>query len=208
MQSTKTAERNPGDMKHPTQEQWMTYLYGESAAAEKEGMDVHLEQCAECRTRVRQWRSVMNSLDGWKLPATTKRSFAQPVIKWGVAAALIFGLGCGWGLSQFSAKKGNLALQQQMRQEFRTELTSALEKQREQLLGEAIRLVDEKRIGDKEETVAAIRRISAAQRADYNSLRRELETLAVMTETSLQETHQELVTLANTTEPGTGSTTQ
>jgi hypothetical protein len=129
-------------------------------------------------------------------------------MKWGIAAALIFGIGCGWGLSQFIAKRGNLALQQQMRQELRTELASALDKQREQLLGEAIRMVDEKRIEDKQETVAAIRRISAAQRVDYNSLRRELETLAVMTETSLQETHQELVTLANTTEPGTGSTTQ
>jgi hypothetical protein len=208
MQSTKTAERNPGDMKHPTQEQWMNYLYGESAAAEKAGMDFHLEQCSECRTKVRQWRSVMKSLDGWKMPVTTKRSFAQPAMKWGIAAALIFGLVCGWGLSQFIAKKGNLALQQQMRQEFRAELTRAMDAQRQQILGEAIRMVDEKRVEDKQETVTAIRRISAAQRADYNSLRRELETLAVMTETSLQETHQELVTLANTTEPGTGSTTQ
>jgi hypothetical protein len=208
MQTNKTAKRNSSDMKHPAQEQWMAYLYGELPVAEKEGMSAHLAQCAECAVNVRQWRSVMNSLDDWKLPTTAKRPSSQPMMKWGIAAALILGLGCGWGVPQLFLKKERVALRQQMRQEFQTELNRALDKQREQLLAETTRLVDEWRAGDKQETAAAIRRVSAAQRADYNSLHRELETMAVMTETSLQQTHQELITLANTTEPGTGSTTQ
>ncbi|WP_040546894.1 anti-sigma factor family protein [Pedosphaera parvula] len=195
-------------MKHPTQEQWMAYLYGESAAAEKDEMSAHLAQCADCRDKVSRWRGVMNSLDDWKLPAAAKRPLVQPMMKWGIAAALILGLGCGLGMSRLFSKTESVVLQQQMRREFQAELKSALDNQRVQLLTEATRMAEEKRAGDKQEMAAAIRRISAAQRADYNYLQREVETMAVMTETSLRQTHQELNTLANTTEPGTGSTTQ
>jgi anti-sigma factor RsiW len=73
-------------MTHPTQEQWMTYLYGELDKRSRAALADHLDSCSDCERRVLAWRGVMAQLDGWKLP--DNRPARWPVrsfVKCGVA---------------------------------------------------------------------------------------------------------------------------
>jgi hypothetical protein len=82
-------------MNHPSQEDWIAYLYGETAPSAQETLRDHLAGCPECKAQFEQWRAVMTSLDGWKLPRTShpQPAWEQPWLKWGLAAALMLGLG-------------------------------------------------------------------------------------------------------------------
>src|SRR3954470_14026326 len=86
---------NSGDMNHPAQAEWMAQLYGELSQADDARLSAHLAQCAECQAKVSQWRAAMSSLDAWKLPAVRPARPAKPILKWAVAAALVFGVGIG-----------------------------------------------------------------------------------------------------------------
>ena len=78
-------------MIHPTREEWMTYLYGELDRKSKTPLRAHLDSCAECRQKVAAWREAMTALNAWRLPeARSRPMWARPVLRWAVAAALLF----------------------------------------------------------------------------------------------------------------------
>jgi hypothetical protein len=189
---------NSGDMNHPAQAEWMAQLYGELSRADGARMSAHLAQCAECQAKVGQWRAAMTSLDEWKLPAVRPARSAKPMLKWAIAAALVFGVGIGLAAGYLvSANSRSLAT---LRREMRAEFQGQLDKQREQLMTEVTRVVDERRAQDSGVTVAALRELNAAHRADYNSLHKEMETMAVLTENGLQQAEQQIVSLASNSE--------
>jgi uncharacterized membrane-anchored protein YhcB (DUF1043 family) len=189
---------NPGDMNHPSQAEWMAQLYGELSGAEDARLSAHLAQCGECQAKVSQWRAAMSSLDEWKLPAVRPARPAKAVLKWAVAAALVFGVGIGLAAGYLASENSrNLAA---LRREMQAEFQVQLAKQREQLLTEVTRVVDERRAQDSGVTLAALRELSAAHRADYNSLHKEMETMAVLTENGLQQAEQQIVNLASNSE--------
>ncbi|PYJ84083.1 MAG: hypothetical protein DME22_14045 [Verrucomicrobia bacterium] len=90
-------------MNHPKREEWAPYLFDEATAEERRKLAAHLQNCPECAAEIAGWQRSLKTLDRWKLPAARARSsqWAGPVLKWGIAAALV--LGAGFGLGRLSA---------------------------------------------------------------------------------------------------------
>jgi len=87
-------------MKHPSSEEWMDYLYGETPAARRTALKAHLADCVECRGQVDHWRGAMKALDEWRLPSGGRRrrgGVLRTVGRWAVAAVLLMALGYGVG---------------------------------------------------------------------------------------------------------------
>src|SRR5436190_9725701 len=91
-------------MKHPNQDEWMPYLFGEASPKTARTLDEHLAHCPACRTQVESWRRTLKRLDAWEVPARRKRAaYAQPAVRWAIAAAIVLGL--GFGLGRFSSER-------------------------------------------------------------------------------------------------------
>lgn len=79
-------------MKHPTDEQWMEFLYEEVSPEEARQMQGHLEVCEVCRQRTAGWQSTMKHLDQWKVEAPAQTRLLASWgggWKWAAAACLI-----------------------------------------------------------------------------------------------------------------------
>jgi anti-sigma factor RsiW len=193
MQTTEqTTPGNPGDLNHPTREQWIAHLYGEDSAPDNARLAEHLNQCTECQARVRQWRATMTALNQWELPVSRPAPAYRLLPKWGIAAALVLGIGIGIGSSQLFSPNTR-----QLRAEFQAKLS----RQHDDMMAEVTRVIDERRAQDARLTLAALRDLNGANRADYDALHKELETMAVLTEDSLRQAQQQIVTLASFTKP-------
>ncbi len=90
-------------MNHPKREEWAPYLFGEATPEARHRLEDHLQDCPECAAEIAGWRQSLDKLDRWKLPRIRARSTQSPspLLKWGVAAALV--LGGGVGLGRWSA---------------------------------------------------------------------------------------------------------
>lgn len=85
-------------MTHPTPEDWMAYLYGESDSSERGALDAHLKSCAECRGQVAAWRGVMRDLERRWLPAERRfPTVGRRLVRATVAAGLLFVVGYAVG---------------------------------------------------------------------------------------------------------------
>ncbi len=89
-------------MKHPGNEEWMSYLYDECDTADRQRLDAHAAVCGECTARLAGWRGVTARLDADReTPAGAGRRFGRrlPIARWLAAAALLAaGIGLGrWG---------------------------------------------------------------------------------------------------------------
>ena len=192
MQTTdQTKSGTPGDMNHPTREEWMALLYDELPRAEQAKLSAHLKQCSECRGRVAAWRATKTSLDEWKLPAVRSARAVQPLVKWAIAAALVLGLGLG--LSAGYLLSGNVQEMAKARRDLQSQFQAQLDNQREQLVAEMAK--------ESQVTLAAFRAVNAAHLAEVDSLHKELETMAVLTETGLKQNHDQIVSLADNESP-------
>jgi hypothetical protein len=83
-------------MTHPTDEEWVAYLYGELPRASKAALREHLRTCAACQTEVTIWANAKESLGAWKLSPRC-RALPVPTVlafgKWALAALVVLGLG-------------------------------------------------------------------------------------------------------------------
>jgi anti-sigma factor RsiW len=52
-----------------TQASLIAYLDGKASLAERRGVEAHLGECAACRERAEQFRSLFGVLDEWQVPA-------------------------------------------------------------------------------------------------------------------------------------------
>jgi len=68
------------------------------------------------------------------------------------------------------------------------------------LIAELTATVNEGRAADQQNVVTAFKEFDAKWLAIYASFRRELETVAILTESGLKDTQQQLVQIANSTE--------
>lgn len=89
-------------MKHPTDEQWIDWLYGEQGRDQHRALQAHRDACPECDHRLRGWERTRRQLDGagCGFGRETSRPFAT-VFQWAprlaaAAVILILGLGTGW----------------------------------------------------------------------------------------------------------------
>jgi hypothetical protein len=115
-------------MNHPKREEWAPYVFGEATPEARHRLADHLQDCPECAAEIAGWRQSLDKLDRWKLPRMAARP-AQgppPLLKWGVAAALV--LGAGVGLGRWSAPAVDLnALQNRIEASVKSSL--AVERQ-------------------------------------------------------------------------------
>jgi hypothetical protein len=208
-------------MNHPTREEWMSYLYDEQTAEEHSDHAAHLAVCPDCKTKLDAWRSARANLDAWQLPAQRQRvSLRRPVVRWAAAAALMIGI--GFGLGRFAipatadAEKIRATIEpeirRQLRQEFRQTLRDDLDKtasgtlaasieQSKQLLADYAKALESKRAEESRAIYDALNKLESQRLADYVSLKKELDTVAVLTDAGLRHTEQQLVQLADSTQP-------
>ena len=202
----------------------MSHLYDELSTEEHDRLAAHLAVCPDCETRVIEWRAARKDLDAWQLPAKRARIVrALPLIKWAAAAAIVLAAGFGVGRitsAAADAEKVRAAIEPEIRQRLHRELAQVfraeLEKtasttlaasteQTRQLLAEFAKMVEAKRTEDNQAINTALDRLESRRMADYVSLKKDLDTVAVLTDASLRRAQQQLVQLADYTQPANSS---
>lgn len=208
-------------MNHPTREEWMSYLYDELNAAERGRLAAHLQTCTECSAQVGEWHAVRKVMDGWRLPARRRPvAPAQSVLRWAVAAAIV--LCIGFGIGRFTSPALDLArvreavqpelhrqMQQEMAQMLREELNNsasatlaATGEQTRALLAEFAKTLTANRLEDQEALTDALTKLQSRHVADYLTLKKELDTVALNTDAGLRQTEAQLIELADSRQPG------
>jgi hypothetical protein len=213
-------------MKHPNEQEWMSYLYDESSPAERAGFTEHLSQCAECAARMTDWQATRKSLDSWQLEprGTGARALRprfprlQPAFTWAAAAAIVLALGFGLGRIA-SAASGVEKARAELRQEFAqlrsqqaellraalnqasADTLAASGEQTRVLLADYAAALELKLGNDQDAIYAALDKLDTQRLADYVALKKDLDTVAVLTDASLRRTQQELIQLADATQP-------
>lgn len=184
-------------MKHPASDELMSYLYDELEREPRREIEQHLGQCDPCRAQVAQWRATARQLDAYAVARTRPlRAAWQPLTRWAVAAAtaaavLLVGFTIGrlTGVSPTELTA--------MKRDIERRATSVAQAEAQQQLQELV--------ADFGQRLAAIQ---AQQRSDYTSLRRELETVAILTEASFQQTGKQILQLADTRFAASANPTQ
>lgn len=214
-------------MSHPTREEWMSYLYDESTDETQSTLEAHLAVCQECKSNLVTWRGAMREMDQWRLQSVlskTRRHWAP--LRWAAAAAIVLGLGIGFGRLSAPASVSvdqvraaiEPSLRQQLRKDFALLLQEELDRssratlaasgaQTRELVSDLAKVTEQNRAGDNRLVSAAVEKLDAQRLADYTSLKRDLDTVAVYSEAGLLQTRQQLVQLAGYTAPNTGTTT-
>jgi len=170
-------------MNHPKREEWVPYLFGEARPDAARVLKEHLRDCPECRQEINDWQRSLNRLDSWKLPAANKpRPNFAPFLRLAAAAAVVLAAGFGIGRSisiNAQAEQVRKAIEPEIRQQLRQEFAQMLH--------------DEM---DKAET---------QRLADFVALKKDVDTVAVMTDAGLRRTQRQLVQLADYAEPAAPS---
>ena len=175
---------------HPSQEVWMEYLYDEASPDQRRTLDAHLATCETCRHSLSAWQRTTDQLDAWKLTphVPARRHWSQ---LWLRAAAAILLLATGvvaghWTSHIVGPPAGPSERWQSDFNNVRAQLLAELKKQQ----ATEIRSL-----------MAALQRVDQRRAEDYASLRKALETVAVLTEAGLEQTQEQLVRLATYTQP-------
>jgi predicted RNA-binding Zn ribbon-like protein len=127
--------------------------------------------------------------------------------RWAAAAAIA--LGAGWAGGRLSAPAGVSpeqvraellpALRQELRQDFETQLASSLRAADNRTDDKLVELAEawaRAREDDKQATLALYQKLDRQQRLDTATLRRDLETVAVVAESAIGDTRDKLTQLA------------
>src|SRR5438445_10195847 len=208
-------------MNHPTREEWMSYLYDELTAEEHSSLEAHLAVCPDCKTRVGDWRAARRNLDAWQLPTRRGRvRLRLPVLRWAAAAALMIGIGFGGGRfatpATANAGKIRAAIEPEIRQQLRQEFTQLLRDELDKAASATLAASGEqtkhwienyaqalatKRTEDNQAIYAALNKLQSQRLADFVSLKKDVDTVAWWTDAGLRRARQELVQLADYTQP-------
>ena len=167
-------------MTHPTQEELVSFAYGELAATEQKLVETHLAQCPTCARQIDEWQTLKGQLSSWKIPTPSRRNphRFEPV-KWAAAAMVMLALGFAFG------RVSNSSLDvEKLRQELRAELTQSLSAQ-----------INSNRTADREQFIAMLRDVEEQRLTDYAQLRKDLETVAVVADEKLTTTQRAITRL-------------
>jgi hypothetical protein len=216
MQTTVASSDRARPVNHPSAEEWMAFLYQELSPAQLRELQAHLAQCADCSTRVSAWRESRERLDAWPLPVTHRRpSQRRPLLQWAAAAALVLGLGVALGrmtspatgeLRDLREAVARLARQADSQPGLVAEpliaaATQAATAASGKFCAEFATALAEQRAADQQAIHLAIRRLESR----INLVQGQVETVAVNTEDTFQQTHRNLVQLIAYALPANGS---
>jgi hypothetical protein len=207
-------------MKHPSSEQCVAYVFGDASPEVYAQVSEHQAICPACRTEIEAWKRSVKRLDAWKLPEPTKRAIvAQPVAKWAIAALLMLGLGFGLGRLATPANSGTKLIRAEMQSliesavatelhnavalaethssnavaSMETRLAKASEAETRRMLRDFIEVFNTARQEDRRETLSLLERIQREHAAAYVALRRDLETVASLTDEEIRLAHLKLM---------------
>jgi hypothetical protein len=189
----------------------MSFLYGECPPERQRELDAHLTACPACAGQVQTWRSSMNALDDWPLPARrhAPRQWV-PALKWAAAAAVVLAVGFGLGRQTSNARAEVATLKSSV-----ADLTAIVEREHNfnlsnslaiastantetlRLMSDYARLQQEQRAADQEVIKTALRSFDLR----LGRVRSDLQTVAVNTEAGFEQTHQNLAQLVSYTLP-------
>jgi len=193
-------------------------------ADQSANLKAHLHTCPDCKSKVNEWQAARSGLDEWRVPKRRGRVvLAQPMVKWAAAAAIVLSIGVGIGRLTSAApnvQQVRAAIEPEMRQELRREFAqlfrdqldksasttlAASTEQTRQLLAEFARAVEAKRTEDYQAINAALDKLQSQRLADFFSLKKDVDTMAVLTESGFRRAQQQLVQLADYTQPANSS---
>ena len=213
-------------MKHPSNEEWIAYLYQETNSGEHADLAGHLRNCPQCQARVNEWQVAQKGLESWRLePRRAARKaalpwFADPWLKW--AATVVLFAGIGFSAGRFSSggsvdpQKLRAQIVPEVRQLVRAELEKTMQEEleksaaatlaasREQsrrMLSDYAGKSDSARAEEYSVISAALDRLDSQQADDYLSLKKQLDTVAVLTDAGLRRTENQMVELAGVSTP-------
>jgi hypothetical protein len=207
MQSQDSNIGTTGAVKHPHSSEWMSFLYGECPPERRRDLEAHLAVCQTCAGQMQTWRSSMNALDDWPLPAKrhVRRQWV-PTLKWAAAAAVVLAVGFGLGRqtsnarAEVAALKGSIAdLTAIVEREHSLNLSNSLamaataNTETLRLLGDYARLQQEQRAADQEVIKTAFRSFDLR----LGRVHSDLLTVAENTEAGFEQTHENLAQLAS-----------
>jgi hypothetical protein len=189
-------------MNHPTEQDWMDFLYNEGSPQARHEWKQHLAGCATCQQSVQKWQEVMGSLTAW-------RTAGQPTAQahrfnWAKTAAVaLVAVGLGFAVGTRMGSGPNLEqLKAQLEPELRTRL-------QQQLASDLTRQLTAEWQSGLDKTRAQIsddlRQYQSQQLTAYALLRRDLENLAVATQTAIGRTYQQLGQLTSYNQSGNES---
>lgn len=178
-------------MKHPSREEMMSYLYDELEPGPRDALERHLDQCASCRANLEEWRSTTLQLEAYAVAAAkparpVQQRWTRPALATAAAAVVLlagFSLGRTTGVSRAELATVKRDAEAQAVAVGRAEA----QRQLQQFATDMGKRLDE---------------LETQQTRNYSSLRKELETVAVLTEAGFRQTENRMVALADT-----GSTT-
>jgi hypothetical protein len=122
-------------MNHPNSEEWALFVSEKMPSQESRALSDHLRDCAVCTAEVAALQRSRQRLIEWQFPEPERMPgyWAAPMIKWGIAAAVV--LGVGFGLGRFSPASGRDMAR--MRAEIEASARALLAEDLRQALGEA-----------------------------------------------------------------------
>jgi hypothetical protein len=184
-------------MKHPTRDELVSLLYDEAPQEMRAALQSHLESCAPCRAQLAGWKRAGAALDSWKLPVAPHRR-RTPVVQWAAAAALAALAVVGAVQVRSLSAQVNL-----LRAELENRPAASNNVELQKSFAEFAQTQDERRGMDHRAVLAALQEFQSRQAEAYAGLRKELETVAVLTEAGLRQAHTEIanVNSSNTDSP-------
>jgi hypothetical protein len=197
----------------------MALLYDEVSPAQRAELTAHLAHCARCDAQMRTWRQSLQALDTWTLPPARRQPRPwSTAVQWAAVAAVVLILGFAWGrmtspqaaeMRTLRAEVARLSIElpRQHAEDLKRVALAATESasaETVRLLTEFAKASEEQRATDKEALANAIKRIDAR----FNVLRGEIETVAINTQTTFEQTHQNLTRLAALNLPDAETPTQ
>jgi len=195
----------------------MEWLYQELPRKQHAAMQAHLTSCAQCESQVTAWKGAMENLDGWNVlepsaGAERVRAWWSKGAKWAAAAVLVIAAFLAGRTNptnlNATVQKEVAGQMQSARAELATNLKQTLtahfdsvaESNRVEvarLFGDLAATINEGRAADQQNVLATLKEMDARWLSIYASFRRELETVAILTETGLNDTQQQLVQMTD-----------
>jgi hypothetical protein len=210
-------------MNHPEREEWVPFICHETDPVTRQRLAEHLTECPQCAHEVAAWQRGLKQLDHWRVhkPGPSSAPSFGPVLRWAIAAAVL--LACGILIGRTTARPHldsqwqtqinasvNAALQARLEENGRqlqaqyardlaqaeTRLSAATVAQGEQLWRNVVELLASARAQDSTSIRAALHSMEERRTSEFVALRKDLETLASMTDEEIRAARLKLVQLA------------
>jgi len=213
-------------MKHPSEQEWMEFLYEEMPSGQRKAVKTHIKGCAPCQQRQSELQGTTARLKAWKVQAPARHEFAPtvfPVAKWAAAAALLFTTAFAAGrwskpplnpadietqITLPLREKIERSVQARMEAIFQTKLTSRLQELSERTAAESIAANKKQleqivlqlaalRDEDKKAFFASLQELETRRVSDLRRMREDLEKVALFSDESSRDTQRKLGELAS-----------